>query len=324
MLSQAEIDALLASPLPADDQPPQLAPDGRIVKPYDFRKPAKFSSEQMRTLNAIHETVGRVASARLGSFLRAPVPILLADTQQLTFEDYLGDLNIPTQLVVMASSGLGGPFMLNLDLGFALAAVDRLLGGTGNVSGDRRDPTPIETDLIGRVVAHLPAALNEGWSHLQALDVAITETALTPILLRVAAPTEVVAVMFYEMRFANVTAQMTICYPYASLEPLLPRLAATMWYAQRRQVDAHAACRQTLENEVRSVEIAVTAALRSIELPLESLSELRPGDIIRFDERFDDPVTVDIASQARALAIPGRVGDRLALRLVTPLDSMEA
>jgi flagellar motor switch protein FliM len=328
MLSQAEIDALLGAvadgSLPTEDQPPSLSSDGRIVKTYDFRRPAKFSNEQLRTLQAIHENVGRIAAARLSSFLRSSIVIQLAGTDQLIFDDYVSQLSLPTQLVVMNSTGLAGAFMIDMDLGFAQAAVDRLLGGPGRIPSERNEPTPIEADLIARVVAHLPPALNEGWSHLQTLDVSVTESALTPILLRIAAPAEVVAVMTYEVRFAGQTAPMTICYPYATLEPLLPRLAATMWYAQRRAVSGDAAVREILENEIRGVEISVAASFRAVDIPVEALSELRPGDVIRFDEHFDEPVLIAVSDQAQAWAIPGRVGDRVALRLVTPLQPMEA
>jgi flagellar motor switch protein FliM len=328
MLSQAEIDALLGAvadgSLPSEDQPPSLSADGRLVKTYDFRRPAKFSNEQLRTLQAIHENVGRVAAARLSSFLRGAVVIQLAGTDQLVFDDYLSQLALPTELVVMTSPGLTGPFLADLDLGFAFAAVDRLLGGPGRIPASRGEPTPIEADLIARVVAHLPHALNEGWAHLQTLDVSVTETALTPILLRLAAPTEVVAVLTYEVRFAGQTAPMTVCYPYGTLEPLLPRLAATMWYAQRRQAAGDSTIRDQLENEVRSVEVPITAAFRAVDIPVEALSELQPGDVIRFDEHFDEPVLITVSDQAQAWAIPGRVGDRIALRLVTPLVPTEA
>jgi flagellar motor switch protein FliM len=328
MLSQAEIDALLGAvadgSLPAEDQPPSLSADGRIVKTYDFRRPAKFSNEQLRTLQAIHENVGRIAAARLSSFLRTNIVIQLAGTDQLIFDDYVSQLTLPTELVVMASSGLAGPFMIDMDMGFALAAVDRLLGGPGRIPAERHEPTPIEADLIARIVGHLPPGLNEGWSHLQTLDVSVTESALTPILLRIAAPAEVVAVMTYEVRFAGQTAPMTICYPYASIEPLLPRLAATMWYAQRRQLAGSAGVREILESEVRAVEIPISATFRAIDIPVEALSELRPGDVIRFDEHFDEPVLIAVSDQAQAWAIPGRVGDRVALRLVTPLIPTEA
>ena len=157
MLSQAEIDALLGAvadgSLPSEDQPPSLSADGRIVKIYDFRRPAKFSNEQLRTLQAIHENVGRVAAARLSSFLRGSVVIQLAGTDQLVFDDYLGQLTLPTELVVMTSPGLAGPFLADVDLGFAFAAVDRLLGGPGRIPSERNEPTPIEANLIARVVA---------------------------------------------------------------------------------------------------------------------------------------------------------------------------
>jgi flagellar motor switch protein FliM len=328
MLSQAEIDALLGAvadgTLPTEDQPPSISADGRIVKTYDFRRPAKFSNEQLRTLQAIHENVGRIAAARLSSFLRASIVIQLAGTDQLIFDDYITQLSLPTELVVMNSPGLAGPFMVDMDMGFALAAVDRVLGGPGRIPSERNEPTPIEADLIARVIGHLPHALNEGWSHLQTLDVSVTESALTPILLRIAAPAEVVAVMTYEVRFAGQTAPMTICYPYATLEPLLPRLAATMWYAQRRAASGDAGIREILENEVRGVEIPVAASFRAVEIPVEALSELRAGDVIRFDEHFDEPVLISVSDQAQAWAIPGRVGDRVALRLVTQLQPMEA
>ncbi len=329
MLSQAEIDALLGAvadgSMPPDDQPSSLNADGRLVKTYDFRRPAKFSNEQLRTLQAIHENVGRIAAARLSSFLRGPVVIQLAGTDQLIFDDYVNQLNLPTQLIVMASTGLAGPFMIDLDLGMAFAAMDRVLGGPGRMPTDRHEPTPLESDLIARVVSNLPQALVEGWAHLQALEVAITETAHTPILLRLAPPTEVVAVLTYEVRFAGQTAPMTICYPYATLEPVLPRLAATMWYSQRRQAAQGASSvRDILEAELLAVEIPVTASLRSVDIPVEALTELQPGDVIRFDEHFDEPVLIAISDQAQAWAIPGRVGDRIALRLVTPLQPMEA
>jgi len=328
MLSQAEIDSLLGAvadgTLPSEDQPPSLSADGRVVKTYDFRRPAKFNNEQLRTLQAIHETVGRIAAARLSSFLRSPIVIQLAGTDQLIFDDYLSQLSLPTELAIMASPGLGGPFLVDIDLGFAQAAVDRLLGGPGRVPAERNDPTPIEADLIARVVAHIPPALNEGWSHLQTLDVGVTETALTPILLRVASPAEVVAVMTYEVRFSGQTAPMTICYPYAALEPLMPRLAASAWYSQRGKANGDGSVRDTIENEVKSVEIPISATFRAIDIPVEALTGLQPGDVIRFDEHFDEPVLISVSDQAQAWAMPGRIGDHIAMRLVTALQPVEA
>jgi flagellar motor switch protein FliM len=97
-----------------------------------------------------------------------------------------------------------------------------------------------------------------------------------------------------------------------------------MWYAQRRLATGDAGLRDIIENEVRSVEIPISASFRAIDIPVEALSELQPGDVIRFDEHFDEPVLIAVSDQAQAWAIPGRVGDRIAMRLVSALVPREA
>jgi flagellar motor switch protein FliM len=97
-----------------------------------------------------------------------------------------------------------------------------------------------------------------------------------------------------------------------------------MWYAQRRQSAGDAGVREILESEIRGVEIPISAAFRAVDIPVEALTELQPGDVIRFDEHFDEPVLITVSDQAQAWAVPGRIGDRIALRLVTPLAPTEA
>jgi len=333
MLSQSEIDALLGAV--ADDATgtggggsaltsSALSAAGRSVKTYDFRRPDKFSKDQLRTLQAIHENVARIYAARLSARLRTPVTITLADTAQMIFDEYVSGLILPSQLVVLAAASLGGPFMLDLDLGLAFACIDRLLGGPGRIPSERREPTTIETDLIGKLVAEVIPAIVEGWAHLEPVDAHVTETALRPALLRVAAPSHVVAVLTYEVRFAGQTAPLTLCYPHATLEPLLPRLSSSAWYAQPERGADHASDHAELVAALQAVEIPVSATLGGAEISIDDLVGLQPGDVIRFDDRVDQPVRLSVMDEARAWAMPGRVGDRVALRVVSPLQLMEA
>jgi flagellar motor switch protein FliM len=330
MLSQFEIDALLgaAAEAPATPEPgappPALSAIGRSVKTYDFRRPDKFSKDQLRTLQAIHENVARVAAARLSARLRTTVSITLADTTQMIYDEYVQGLTLPTQLVVMTNDEPGGPFLMDLDMGLALAGVERMLGGTGRIPEALREPTPIESSLVDRIVDDLIVSIDEGWTHLAKLNLRAGETAFGPSLLRVAAPSHVVAVLTYEVRLAGQTAALTLCYPHASLETLMPRLSASAWYAQPdRSLDAGAG-RAMLSTALRSVDIPVTAVLGSVELSVEALMGLQPGDTIRFEERAAAPILLSVMDQARAWAQPGRVGDRIALRVVTPLEKVEA
>ena len=66
ILSQREIDALLSA-LPVEDAASTSSTShsdsvrvGKPVKTYDFRHPSKFSRDQVRTLEFLHETFAHV------------------------------------------------------------------------------------------------------------------------------------------------------------------------------------------------------------------------------------------------------------------------
>ncbi len=122
---------------------------------------------------------------------------------------------------------------------------------------------------------------------------------------------------------AGQAAPISICYPYAALEPLLPRLSATAWYAEPVRSTAAATHRSALESSLQDVKIPLRAVIGTVDLPVEALAALQPGDVIRVDERVTDPIELAIADDVRTWALPGRVGDRMALQLVTSLRSVE-
>ncbi|MFI5386454.1 MAG: hypothetical protein ACHQ50_10080 [Fimbriimonadales bacterium] len=116
ILSQTEIEALLnslstdgenaasaqAAPSPGSIAPPRttsLSGSSNPKRPglnqtvsyevYDFRRPDKFSKDQLRTLQMLHETFARMAGSALSAYLRAPVNIDLISLEQVPYEEYL-------------------------------------------------------------------------------------------------------------------------------------------------------------------------------------------------------------------------------------------
>jgi flagellar motor switch protein FliM len=336
LLSQTEINALIAGAKGTADGSAggsvRAAPT-RAVKTYDFRRPDKFSKDQLRTLQALHENIGRVAAARLSAKLRTTVTMSLADTSQMIYDEYVSGLMLPTQLVPMQAPQFGGPFLLDVDLLLSLGWIDRMLGGDGTMPKEAEArghvPTNIEAGLFLKIVDELVPAVAEGWSTIEQVSPRVGEPALGPSLLRIAAPSDVVAVMTFEVRYEVKTAQttsmqassMSICLPYATLEPVLSRLSATAWYAQAdRGVDGQG--RPEIASTLEGVEVPLTAILGGVELSVDQLAGLKPGDVIRFGERADHPVRLSVMDQAMAWALPGKVGDRIALRLLTPLQQL--
>ncbi len=320
-LTQGQINALIAGAKGAEHAPDTTARIAKSVKTYDFNRPDKFSKDQLRTLTAIHEAIARVASGRLTDKLRTPVAITLAETAQMIFKEYVAGLTLPTLLFPMTAPQLSGPFLLDLDLALALGWVDRLLGGGGELPAERRDPTDIEGALITRLVDEVLPAIAEGWSQVETVTPRFDDPHLQPAMLRVAAPSDVVAAMTFEVRSPGATSSLSICLPYDSLESVMSRLSATTWYAQQKSA-VDGAVRAELATTLDNVEVPLMAVLGGVELTVDELASLKPGDVIRFGERADHPVRLSVMDQAMAWASPGRVGDRVALRLITPLQQL--
>jgi flagellar motor switch protein FliM len=338
MLTQAQINALIASAGGASggSAAGARAAQPKAVKTYDFRRPDKFSKDQLRTLGSIHGSFGRLAGAKLSARLRftaKPMTLTVAEPTQMIYSEYISGLTLPSQLVTLRVPQLGeGKVLLDLDLALAKAWIDRQLGGPGLLPAEREEPTAIEGALILRLLDDLLEALSEAWSNVAEISPRVDgDIALTPAMLRIAAPSDVVAVLSFEVRYdvgrsgdsigIPQSAPMSMCIPHSTLEPVLPRLSATSWYATaHKSVDP--AGRDDLTASLQNVEVPLTAVLGGVELSVDELSSLKPGDVIRFVERADHPVRLSVMDQAMAWAVPGKVGEKVAVRLVTPLQHL--
>lgn len=341
-LTQLEVNALLSQAGgPGLAEGPARAP--KSAKVYDFRRPDKFSKDQLSTLAQVHEDFGQKAanelSARVG-FQPQPMRIQLKSTDQMSWKQFVEDEikdDLPAYLAVYQAPEFGpdARFLIEIDLPLLKGLVDRLLGGAG-LLGPREAPTGIEAPLIIRnIMDPLGAALKEAWGRVAEIspfmDPDKGNPTYSPNGLRVAAQTDVVVVLRLEVAYEvgrleggaplSVKSHIRVCIPHATLEPVLDKLsAATLWETKSKEPDL--SLRQDLTSSLQAVEIPLTAILGGVELPVDALAGLKPGDIIRFAERIDHPVRLTVMDRAVAWATPGRVGDRVAVRLLTPLQQL--
>src|SRR5947209_8591622 len=133
ILSQAEIEALLnslnsdadansgpgdAGPLPRASGQQNLSDPiipgtklgskfNKAYEVYDFRRPDKFSKDQLRTLQMLHETFARLAGSGLSAYLRTPITMDLISIEQVPYEEYLRSIS-QSVFTVMSMPPLSG------------------------------------------------------------------------------------------------------------------------------------------------------------------------------------------------------------------------
>ena len=118
VLSQNEIDQLLTAissgDVPAADE--EGISDQRKIKIYDFKRPDKFSKDQIRTVSIMHETFARLTTTSLSAQLRTLINVRVASVDQLTYEEFIRSIPNPTTLAIIDMDPLNGSAILEIDL----------------------------------------------------------------------------------------------------------------------------------------------------------------------------------------------------------------
>ena len=82
------------------------------VKRYDFRRPDKFSKEQIRTISIMHETFARLTRTSLSAQLRYLAELHVASVDQLTYEEFIRSIPNPTTIAIINMHPLKGAALL--------------------------------------------------------------------------------------------------------------------------------------------------------------------------------------------------------------------
>ena len=133
VLSQNEIDSLLQALSSGELDADEINNiDEPTAKNYDFRRPAKFSKEHLRTLEIIFEHYGRLLSTNLPVYLRKNIQVSVVNSEACTFSEFSTALANPVLLAVVNFDPLGGNILLEIAANLGYAMIDRMLGGQGN------------------------------------------------------------------------------------------------------------------------------------------------------------------------------------------------
>ncbi len=313
-LSQAEIDALLASM-----QPTQVADTpGREHQQFDFRRPSKFARDHIRSIEATHELFARRFAGLLTQALRAVVHVEPIAVDQITYEDYIRSMANPTVLGLLDLAPLPGTVVIELSTQMALTLVDRLLGGPGRPVPLRR-PTDLELSLVRTVLEHATTSLHETFDSVLEVTPTLGAIELNPHFVQAVAPSEMVLLLTYQISMAagqRTDGLLTLCYPFSTLQPALDRVEAQAWDDPGEgDPAALAAGAQLVRDHLPGVAVEVVVQLQPSAVPALDIATLRPGDVLRLEHRVGDPAIGLVDGEGVLEGHLGRLGRRLALQV---------
>ena len=326
VLSQDEIDQLLQAISTGESEADEFKPvtDTRRIKIYDFRRPDKFSKEQIRTVSNMHETFARLTTTSLSAQLRTLVHVHVASVDQLTYEEFIRSIPTPTTLAVINMDPLKGNAVLEIAPEITFIIIDRLFGGSGDTGGKvNRDLTDIEQSVMEGIIVRILANMREAWTQVIDLRPRLQQIETNPQFAQIVPPSEMVILVTLEIKIGEEAGMMNICIPYITIEPIVSKLSSSFWFSSVRR-SSTTQYLGTLKEKLADVEMELVADIGSINVPIRDVLSLRTGDVIRLNTiKVGEPLTLSVGSKKKFYCQPGVVGKKVAVQIIEKIDEQE-
>lgn len=323
VLSQNEIDNLLKALTSGELDVNEIKDtEEKVVKNYDFARPAKFSKEHLRTLEIIFEHYGRLLSTNLPAYLRKPVQVEVMNSEAVIYSEFSNALSNPVLLGVVNFEPLEGSIVIDIASNIGYSMVDRLLGGAGTPLDKPREFSEIELVILERMFNVCVNLLREPWQNVVNLVPRLERIETNSQFAQIISPSEMIAIITINLKIGDVEGILNVCLPYAVLEPVMDKLNTKYWFSTMQDKDVN-----TYEDAITSLiskaQIPVKAVLGTSQISVNDFLSLNIGDIIKVDTKVDQELDVFVGNIDKFKALPGSSNDKYAIRLTKVLRGEE-
>jgi len=308
ILSQAEIDALLASVPSTDVAATQHDGVGAVsgaVVAYDFRRPDRISKDQIRSLHLLHDRFARNVTSSLSAYLRTSIEVSVATVEQFSYSEFLMSLPDPTAFYSLRIKTLDVLGALELNPSLAFTIVDRMLGGAGKGAPPDRALTEIEQNVVDSVVKLILEHLSETWQAVTSVAFSIEGRETRPQMLPIAGRNEIMLLLGFDMKVGEVRGLLHVCLPAAAVE--VEGLSFNQGW-QQSAPNATGVQRGYLAESLGRVPMDVSTLLDT-RVRVRDVLELTPGDVISLGVPLEERVRVRVGDRVKYVGrLTGRDG----------------
>ena len=289
----------------------------RRMRTVDFTRPTKFTSDQERRIKRALETFCRTASTRLSAELRMPLELEVINVSQLTWGN--AHAQVPSRSVscLVEAPDVPTRMLLSAELNLVLSAIELLLGGAGAGDGSQqrdRRLTDIDWALARHFLDRLIAQLSIVWQDITDVELSVGGLDMHLETAQTAPVSEPTLALTIEARMERDSSTLALLLPFSAIAPVAHR------FSSRDDVSAEDAGEAAaVRDAVGRVEMTVRAEVAAVDLPIEQVLALQPGDVLRLDARADEGVTLYADAVPMHRALPGRSGGRRAVQVTEPL-----
>ena len=121
--------------------------------------------------------------------------------------------------------------------------------------------------------------------------------------MQITAASEIVILLAFEVNSTNASGLICLCYPFFTLESILPRLGQQT-YVRQGQRNREQTIRGNKVRLEKKTDVPVRAELGRGQISVGEARRARVGDILKLDTQKDQPAVVFVGEQPKYLGVP--------------------
>lgn len=325
VLSQNEIDELLSAISTGVVNAENIKQEQKQkkIKLYDFKRPDKFSKDQIRTLYMLHENFARLLNTYLSAHLRTMVQVSVASVDQLTYEEFIRSMPNPSVISIFEMRPLSGNALMEINPSIVFSIIDRLFGGVGTPPAKPRELTDIEQSIVARLVNKALESLSEAWRQVVNIEPRLEVIESNPQFTQIVPPNDMVVIITLQTRIAQTEGFINLCIPYLVLEPIMPKLTTSFWVASSiARVGSKTNVTQ-MQKKLERTLVPLMVELGKINVTVGEMLDLTVGDVIRLDSKVNEELPIIIGQHQKFKCKPGSSNNRIAVQITQVVPEEE-
>jgi flagellar motor switch protein FliM len=286
---------------------------------YDFYRPHNISRTFEHNLQAVADGFAKTGSIDFTSLLRMSVQIEYKGLRQCTFGEYVSDLPNPTCVAQVTMAPLKGYALVHVDLGLGFVFMKKLMGGIPDAEDTVREFTEIERGINVGMIERFLDIFRRSATKFVKLEPSCVSLENNANYLSGINEGESLIIMKFQVRLDTVEGPVHLAIPQSAFGPVRdvfdPRDTLEMRTAPELRDD-----RRKIMDMVRSTSSELVVVLGEMEMNLEEVMKLVPGDILHLPQAVNGPLRVRIEGQNAWLGEAGRLGQKRAVKLTRQLN----
>jgi len=300
-LSQGQIDALLkrlsTGEVEVDDV---QQPNSKKIRDYDFKSPKKFTKEQLKALDSLHENFARLLSSYLSGVLRVYCESSVLQIEEQRYFEYSNELPDNSMIGILdikpASKRLDdATVLIDFSSSLCFSMIDRLLGGSGEGVNINREYTDIEVAIMSNILGKLTSLVKEAWCNYIEVDAELKIVETNARLLQALSPEDIVVIVVINVKIKNISGEISICLPATNLEEIINNFSSKYTRSTKRHnKDFEDIKKQQILQSLTESNLEIKAVMHEMQLELKDVLQLQVADVIPLNKSINSDIYITV------------------------------